>query len=81
MGFFLYQCLVEMGSYVLLYRDSQFCLIYEVYVYWDVKYMLVDDDFLYFRKLVKFVYFKFEEDKISYKENIIVNLQLFVVKF
>lgn len=36
--------------------------------------MLVDDDFLYFKKLVKFVYFMFEEDKISYEENIIVNL-------
>lgn len=70
-----------MESYVLLYRDNEFCLNYEVY--WDVEFMLVDDYFFYFNKfrLVKFVYFKLEEDKISYKENIIVDLLLFVVKF
>lgn len=44
-----------MESYVLLYRDNEFCLNYEVY--WDVEFMLVDDYFFYFNKfrLVKFV--------------------------
>lgn len=80
MGFSSYQCPVEMGSYALLYRDSQLRPIYEVHVYRDAKHMSADDDSLHSRKSAKSAHFKFEEDKISYKENIIVNLQSPVVK-
>lgn len=69
-----------MESYALLYRDNELRPNYEVYR--GAELMSADDDSLHTNKLrpAKSAHFKLEEDKISYKENIIVDLLSFVVK-
>lgn len=69
-----------MESSALLYRDNELRPSYEVYR--DAELMSANDDSLHSNKLrpVKSAHFKLEEDKIRYEENIIVNLQSFVVK-
>lgn len=71
-----------MESSALLYRDKEPLPSYEVHVYRDAELMSADDHSLHSNKLrpAKSAHFKLEEDKISFKENIIVNLQSPVVK-
>lgn len=69
-----------MESSALLYNDNELRPSYEVYR--DAELMSADDDSLHYIKLrtAKSAHFKLEEAKIGYKENIIVDLQSFVLK-